>query len=48
MDKRISIGGEALAMHLNTEACRIFPIFHFDDFAEQMDEAVENMAAGLA
>lgn len=47
MDKRISIGGEAIAMHLNTEACRIFPVFRFGDFAEQMDEAMENMAAGL-
>lgn len=45
--KRISIGGEAIAMHLTSDECRIFPFFRFNDFDEQMEQAMENMAAGL-
>ncbi len=43
MHERIHIGGEAIAMHLTSEGCRIFSLFRFDDFEDQMQQALNNL-----
>ena len=42
LEKRIHIGGEAIAMHLTDQGCNTFRLFRFPDYEAQMEHALRS------
>lgn len=45
LDNRIHIGGEGIAMHLTQACCTTWPLFRFEDCAQQLEAMIERHRA---